>query len=409
MKKQLLATSALAAAGLIASAGAASAQTAPASQPIQVTVGGYMYQFLTYTSQDNRTNSAGTTSVTAKPVKVQVNNDSEIWFQGKTTLANGISVGLRIELEGNTETDQIDRSFGFVEGAFGRIEIGSTANAGNTMGVHAPDPMNGMGIAGVMGLNNVIQPQSGQSNGLDSPVGTTLLRFTDNDAEKINYYTPRFEGFQLGLTYIPEVTQDRGGYNSPRFSSNTYNNGFAAGLNFTRAFGPVDIQASAGYLHFQKPDSTTVSNATLSDPSAYTFGAQVGYAGFRVGGSYFKAKDYAVITAGQTTAATSMTGNGWSGATGNLIQGSSYDLGLTYTFGPATVGIDYFHGKNDGASAVAGSDVMKAGAISGRYVLGPGVAVQAAIFNVKIDGENTSTGVDNNKATGVNTGLLLNF
>ncbi|HTY69440.1 MAG TPA: porin [Alphaproteobacteria bacterium] len=413
MKKQLLSTSALVAAGLVATAGAASAQTAPASSPIQITVGGYMYQFLSYTDQKDRTMGSGSTGVTAKPTPVQVNNDSEIWFQGKTTLANGISVALRVELEANTESDQIDESFGIIEGAFGRIEIGSTDNSAYKMSIHAPDAALGIATAGVQSFtSNLVANPSGSSI-LDTPINTTLPRMGDNDSEKISYFTPRFEGFQIGLSYVPEITQDRGGIGGVRYNSNTYHSGFTAGLNFTRAFGAIDIAASAGYARFSKPDSTgAISNGTLSDPQGYLAGAQVGYAGFRVGGSYLKQKDYAAVSAGQTGAATAMSGAGWTGATGQLLNGSSYDLGLTYTFGPAVVGIDYFNGHNKGLTTAGnnnGSDRVEGGAVTGRYQLGPGVNVEASVFHFNVRGNASTSGVDKNNATGLMTGLLLNF
>jgi outer membrane protein OmpU len=417
MKKQLLSTSALVAAGVLATAGTASAQTAPASSPIQITVGGYMYNFLSYASQDDRGQGTGSSGVTNKPSAVQVNTDNEIWFQGKTTLANGISVALRVELEANTESDQIDESFAIVEGAFGRVEIGSTDNAAYKMSIHAPDAALGIAIAGVQSYTSNIVANPTASSILDSPINTTLPRMGDNDSEKISYFTPRFEGFQLGVSYVPELTQDRGGIGGIHFNTNTYHSGFAAGLNFTRAFGPIDIAASAGYTHLTKPDTAATgagsANGTLSDPQNFVIGAQVGYAGFRVGGSFMKQKDYAAVTAGQTGGGAAMTGVGWAGATGQLLNGESWDAGITYTFGPAVVGFTYLHGFNQGftnASGGSGNDKDEAMAITGRYQLGPGVNVEASIFHAEVEGNFTGTGgVDKNKATGVMTGLLLNF
>ncbi len=415
MKKQLLSTSALVAAGVMASAGTASAQTAPASSPIQITVGGYMYNFFSYTDQQDRTNSTtGTSTATAKPTGFNVNTDNEIWFQGKTTLANGISVALRVELEANTESDQIDESFAIVEGAFGRLEIGSTDNSAYKMSIHAPDSQIGIAVAGVQSYtSNVVSNPTGRS-GLDTPLATTLPRMGDNDSEKISYYTPRFEGFQLGVSYVPEMTQDRHGIGGVSFRSNTYNNGVSVGLNFTRAFGPIDIAAAGGYVHWNKPamGTGTPGGATLSDPHAYTLGAQIGYAGFRLGGSYLKQKDFDLVTAGQTGAGAAMTGGGFTAVTDSFLDGRSWDLGLTYTFGPAVVGITYMDGRAKGSSAVGGDsndNVAKAGNIGGRYQLGPGVQVEASVFHVQVSGEAKSAGFGDNKATGVTTGLILNF
>jgi len=429
MKKQLLTTSALVAAGMMATAGGASAQTAPASQPIQVTVGGYMYQFVSYVSQDDRSNgsSSSQATLTSKPARVSVNHDAEIWFQGKTTLANGISVALRVELEAATESDQIDEAFAIVEGAFGRIEIGSTDNAAFKTSIHAPEAAVGIGAAG--GYNTIIGnlvARPTRSPYLDSPLGSVLPRFFDDDAEKVSYYTPRFEGFQLGLTYTPELTQDRHNL-ANSFSTgnaNAYTRGFAAGLNFTRSFGPIDIAASAGYVTMKKPDSSVqFNNASLSDPKAYSLGAQVGYAGFRFGGSYYKAKDAAVLATNASTGGTGTTGTTVSGATDTWSHGSSFDLGLTYTFGPAVIGASYFSSTNRAFTSTAlgnpSDDKIDTYSVSGRYQLGPGVQVQASVFHARIRGAaytsnlnaaaSAPAGINNNKATGVTTGLILNF
>lgn len=427
MKKQLLSTSALVAAGMIATSGAASAQQAPASSPIQVTVGGYMYQFLSYSSQRNREN--GTTaatgngapaSLTAKPTHAQINNDTEIWFQGKTTLANGISVAMRVELEGNTEGDQIDESFGIIEGAFGRIEIGSTDNANYKTSIHAPEATIGTGVAGadVIVGQLVANPTRQLIN--DSPLTNTLPRMFDNDSEKISYYTPRFEGFQLGVSYIPELTQDRGGLVWRTQSGITYNRGVAVGLNFTRAFGPIDIAASGGWERWQKPDTSAFmsNNSTWSNPSAYNFGLQVGYAGFRLGGSYLHTQGAMVPGTGAPTSGTSFSGGGLTGGTDAFAIGSSFDVGLTYTFGPAVVGVTYMQGRAKAGTSYAGAgrDRNQTISVGGRYQLGPGVQVQANVWYDRLRGDSAqptnsglSNGFDNNKAIGVTTALLLNF
>jgi predicted porin len=422
MKKQLLTTSALVATSMLAASGSASAQTAPASQPIQVTVGGYMNQFFTYISQDDRStgSTAAQATLTAKPSKATVNSDAEIWFQGKTTLANGISVALRVELEANTEADQIDESFAIVEGAFGRIEIGSTDNSAFKTGIHAPEVMAGIGVAGGYNLlvNNVfVNPTRG--SGTQSTFGSVLPTFNDNDSEKISYYTPRFEGFQVGFSYIPELTQDKHnnatGFNTAQ--SGSYSRGWSAGVNFTRAFGPVDIAASAGYAQFKKPDSSQFfTNTSLSDPKEYTAGLQVGYAGFRLGGSYLRQQDFAVLNTAVLSSSSASSGPGATGATDSWSHGRSFDLGLSYTFGPAVVGVSYFNGRNRGQTAVNGDDTFTAYEVAGRYQLGPGVQVEASVFHARIKGaayssnvSTSSAGFDDNTATGVMTGLVLNF
>jgi len=412
MKKQLLSTSALVAAGMIAASGTAIAQTAPASQPIQVSVGGYMQQSLQYANQDDRVAGASPASatVTAKTHDFNIVNDAEIWFQGKTTLANGISVAMRIELEGYTSTDMIDESFAAIEGAFGRIEIGSTDHAAMKTKIGAPDLANrGPGFTNqATMIGNTIQNPT-KSSGADGPFGSSWLRFGDNDSERVSYYTPRFEGFQLGLSYTPEISQDRG--DVVKYESNNYKNALSAGLNFTRSFGAIDTAAYVGYVTYDKPENSGAG--TAKDPKAYGAGAQVAYAGFRLGGSYSKFKDFYTLVGTTTAVGTSQTTTGATGVNDYVNDGRAWDVGLTYTFGPAEVGATYFQGKNKAATSITGDDKSKIFSVSGRYTLGPGVQLLATGFHAKITGEGTtlSSGqdVDNNKATGVLGGVVLSF
>jgi outer membrane protein OmpU len=206
------------------------------------------------------------------------------------------------------------------------------------------------------------------------------------------------------------------GFNTAQ--SGTYSRGWSAGLNFTRAFGPIDIAASAGFAQWKKPDSSQFfTNTSLSDPKEYTAGLQVGYAGFRLGGSYLQQKDYVVLNSPTITGSNSNSGPGATGATDSWAHGRSFDLGLSYTFGPAVVGVSYFNSRNRGqSSGNGGDDQMQAFEVAGRYQLGPGVQVEAAVFHARIKGAAyssnvtpSSAGMNDNTATGVITGLVLNF
>ena len=247
MKKHLLGTTALVAAGMFAMADTASAQTKVG--PVQVSVGGYYAEYVSYTSQDDV--GATTTGGSGELTAFDQFSDKEIHFNGRTTLDNGLTVGFRVELEANAEADQIDESFMFVEGRFGRFELGAINNVQYRMGYNAPEaqtrPWSNEG-----NIFNVLANPSG-SPAFDSMFGTTRSRFHDNNSEKINYYTPRFVGFQFGASYIPNSSQDRNG--APEPISTAYSQGYAFGANFVRTFGAFDIAASAGYMAWQGPQT----------------------------------------------------------------------------------------------------------------------------------------------------------
>src|SRR3546814_20814614 len=58
-----------------------------------------------------------------------VKSDTEIWFDGSTVLDNGIEFGVNVQLEGNSDSDQIDESFLTVAGWFGKVIVGSENSA----------------------------------------------------------------------------------------------------------------------------------------------------------------------------------------------------------------------------------------------------------------------------------------
>ncbi len=96
-----------------------------------------MEQWVGYASQDDdlgvggdaRNDFSGTNTA----------SDSEIHFKGSTTLDNGLQFGVNVQLEGNTSGDQIDESYLFVTGSFGRVEVGSENTAQYKMQYSAPD------------------------------------------------------------------------------------------------------------------------------------------------------------------------------------------------------------------------------------------------------------------------------
>jgi outer membrane protein OmpU len=402
MRRRLLQTTALCAlatAELVSPA--ARAQTKV--QPIEVSIGGFHGQFVSYVDQDDagdRTNGRS-----GKFTPVDVTSDSEIHFNGRTTLDNGLTLGFRLELEGNTAADQIDESYMFVEGAFGRAELGSLNNVHYRMRFVAPEAFSRGFVTNDGNLVTVFANTTGSPSS-DSTINDTAARFRDNDSEKINYYTPRFEGLQVGVSYVPNSSQDN---QNPESASASYSRGYAVAANFVRTFGAFDVAAYGGYFRWQGPQLSATTHAP--DPDIYTLGGQIGYGGFRFGGSY--GRSHGGRTGAVGTNAASVAGTG-----AFNMEGRAWDLGGIYTFGPAAVSLTYFNGTNDDspvAGPSAGEDKLTGLALEGKYTLGPGVSIEGALFTAKFHGNGSSGGTagaltnTDNKGAGIVTGLLLTF
>jgi hypothetical protein len=392
MYKRLLASTALVAAGVVGVTAGAQAQTAPAAAPLSITVGGYHEQAMAYGKNKDgvianlltAADVLGTTATQtlAKPNRWMQYNDTEIWFSAKGTLANGITIGARVELEANTERDLIDESFMFIEGAFGRLELGSTDEAAHKTHVSVPGVGKAWGVEGSAFTTVIVAPAAVSAGG--TQLNRTNLE-TNSDMNNISYYTPRFEGFQLGVTYTANRTED---LNRPTDNTATRHDAWSGGLNFTRVFGDLRVEASAGTSFAKKLDNSAGNTAgAADDEKAYSGGLRLGYAGFQVGGAYKKLK----------------FGN-FSANTGKI-----WDVGAAYTFGPASVGVHYLKSIAEGATNVAADDKYTNLSILANYTLGPGVDLFGAVGFLKYTDESSTAAADNNKGTGAVVGVRLTF
>lgn len=377
MKKILMGTSALALAGTIAGAGKAEAAT------WDLDWGGFYEAAVAYRDSDAFSDDQD---------GVDVLTDQEIIFTPSIVLDNGLKFGVNIQLEGdsNTDADLIDEAFAFVEGSFGIVRIGSTDAAQAAMLGNAPDVSwvgaSSGSLAGFLGIDEFAGTY-GQPGG--------------GDAAKIIYFTPRFSGFQLGVSYAHDGSEDKQAPNGT--GGRDSNNLFSVGANYVNSFGAFDIALRAGYstanvngaaatagtngLAFvpgvpgttagsvvsfapgaQPAGSTLITAATAgtaagadSDPSTYAVNLNVGYAGFTVGGSYANHDD-------------------------DLGGGHDfYDLGVSYKTGPWGMSLQYSHGDADGSND---STDQYLGAVS--YKLGPGVTAGAFAGYAEADRGTTS-------------------
>jgi predicted porin len=117
MRKLLLAGTSVAGAALAAS-------QAMAADGIKLAVGGYFKEAYMVVFDDDDEGELGNERNTDGFF-----NDAEVHFTGETTLDNGLTVGARIELEGENDDDQIDEAWIYFSGGFGEVRIGSDDDA----------------------------------------------------------------------------------------------------------------------------------------------------------------------------------------------------------------------------------------------------------------------------------------
>ena len=193
-------------------------------------------------------------------------NDTEVHVVGRgRDDATGVEYGMTVEFEADTNvTVNTDETWIFVRGGFGEFRLGDEDG-----------PVDNSAVGGF----TVAAGTGGIDGSVVDAIGTGVVKpFNSGDATKIRYYTPSIGGFQLGVSYTPNV--DAGG-NSLAFADVEVQHFVEGAVTYTGNFAGFDILASG-------VGSWCDLNVAGED-DCYTWGAgaSVNLFGFRLAGGYF--------------------------------------------------------------------------------------------------------------------------
>ena len=360
MKKHLLTTSAIA-------LGVAAAPAA--AQEWDVNVGGHFQSHVVYST------AGGPGNAGADFDGLNFRTDAEIDFAPSITLDNGLTFSALVELEGQSAVgNQIDHTFMTISGdTLGTIQIGNLNSVTYNNAFQTP----GVGSIGV---------NSGTMSGFFPLIGfPTTSPDMSGDSMKINYITPSFNGFTLGMSYTPNVggnSVNTGPIN--RNAVGSLNDVWGISADYNQSLGAVDLGLHVGY---QQGDRTLAVGS--ADPTDMTVGVNVGFDAFTVGMNYAETDADLGLATDKTDA--------WS-------------LGATYNTGVWTLGADVIQHNYD-ALGTGGADIEEmAYRIGASRNLGPGVAWD--IFAISYDGDDKgASGAGSADIDGqmIGTAITLNF
>lgn len=369
--KKLLATSALVGAAALF---ATSANAAPS-----VSVGGQIDFQAGFTDQD----SSYETGANSRDAKFR--NDTEIHVSAEGKTDSGLTYGAVIELEADvnddddSEGENADKTYVYVEGSFGRVEMGANTDAAEASRVSAASIARATGgidgdykhfvnIAGVTGTFI-------DGSGLPTANSPTAADGLAADANKLTYYSPRVSGVQLGVSYTPDQGDTGTATGFTGEANGDQESVWNVGLNYSGQFNEAAVNASATY------ETGESENAAVEDLSAYAVGASVAYRGLSVAGSYADFDDSGM-------------------AVGSNKDAGYWTVGAAYEQGPAGISVTYIDGEyadNDATNLVVGAD----------YQLAPGLVPYAEVSFFDFDP--IATGAVSNDGTVVLLGTELTF
>ncbi len=356
---------------------------------LQVNVGGFLDFQAGYIDDDVNESLPGHNKVT-------FNNDAEIHFTVEGKADNGLEYGAVIELEadiGNTDNQQngglnADKTYLFVQGGWGRVELGGNTDAAEALSVNSSTFASATG--GIDGDFYRYLPSAAGLNGFfirpDLPLahnggGLGFNPGTDEDATKITYYTPRFSGFQAGVSYIPQ-SEDIGTAVPAAGAVGEVEHVFSGGINYSADFDTVGVKAA---ITGQTGDAKR--SLTGEDLRAWDAGVNVSFSGFTVGGSYADIDE--------------------SPAFGPGTDARSWDVGVGYAAGPFSVSATYFDSEVDFGGGVE-NDFQNL-SIGVDYQLAPGLVPYAEVSFFDADSDAGAPAGVSNDGTIVLIGTELTF
>jgi hypothetical protein len=408
MKKTLLLTTALV--GSMALAQAAMAQEATTTSttttttettqsaeksPITVTLGGSAQFTMGIVDDGDITKSTGD-STRAQAADTDV--EAIIYADGKTD--SGFMYGAQIQLlkDDNDPEEGDDQQFAYFGAGWGKIEAGDADGAADKLAVYAPNDFGTGGVTGkyfqYLNSGTIFDGYSGYTE-IAAP-NKRYKAFDSETASKISYYTPRFAGFQAGVSYAPDgagqgsrddrvdTTNDLDSLYR-QATNQAFENYAEVGANYEAEFNDVGFVLGGSYVYAGAKgnfvDATTGLRTKVEDLSAYQVGANVNFMGFTLGGGYVFQGD-----------------SGINQSVRDKQDSTGYNFGLQYETGPFIVGANALFAENQGYSNKDNQlDVYSVGA---TYILAPGLTtfVEGAFVPAN-EGSYYKSGATNNTAT----------
>ena len=361
-KSRLLATSALAGAGMALPGVAAAEMMKPA-----ISVGGYFFHDTHFAGQDMDEDASS----------VLHHLDSEVHFKLAGELDNGLKIGGRIELESQTGGDQIDETWLDLSGAWGMVRLGTknSGRYGHSWSVTGPNVAHGV-TSGVQ-TEWLVFPGGTGGFAFRRPLGSAHPDVS-NDDPALTYFTPRFNGFQISVTHRPEV-QNTGGKNIATSGSNeseNYTNALDGSIQYSGDVGGMKVALMLG--------AASADGGAMEDYQVVNGGAKVTASGFSFGGHMADVED-------------DMNGG----------TGTAYSVGASYGQGPWGVSTTFHDGavSHNADDVGPGDSEMSVWAVGTRYTLGPGVRVLASYQSAEVTAD---TG-ESNEGSAFSLGVAVNF
>lgn len=408
MKKLLLVSTAIAGFALWA---------APASAAVKLDLGGFFRGYGVFADND-----------VANERGAEFRRDTEVHVSGETTLDNGLTVGFHTEqkLADSALTTTTDEVYAYASGGWGRVNLGVEDGAAYLLQVGAPSADSNVDglratISGLAG-NTANGAGSGAGNlfdldtvfGASSAFSSTKYDYQHADfasTDRLTYLTPKFSGFQAGVSYTPtpDVVDNM---TPPGLDTSTGNGLFTDaddgdsaveyedlievaarwdgeyqgfGLSAGAGYSTADMESPATAVDFTAEGTVlTLGDWYLTDGvDSFNGGLNVNWSGFSLGGNFQRAE-----TSRTTDQSLLLAGPG--GVVSGDITRDTWVAGLGWDNGPFHVGASWLNQQTDldaillaaadGTNEIGSSEVeLTKYTVGAGYTFGPGMTFRGSV------------------------------
>lgn len=407
MKKVLLAGTAIVGAAFVAS---------PAhADGLKLDLGGYFRGYAVYSDNDEQTGSSDR--------NFDFKKDAEVSFGGETTTDSGLTVGVHSELKlgsydytnasvfnpanavfsapgtsysgANTSASnsQTDEAYAYFSGGWGRVNFGQEDGAAYLLQVAAPSA-----DSNVDGLRVSVQSFDTKQWTSITTLSNIVLGYDNADfrqVDRITYLTPKFNGFQAGLSYAPKATTSGWNWSTASAPSDLgsttaadFENLWELSARWDGEFQGFGISVGGGYADASTIKDTGTGTMGSDDLQTWDAGLNVAFQGFSLGAAY-KQTNTAVDNNGDIK--TWVVGAGW--------DNGPYHVGASWM----NMDLD----SNVYGIGFADSVKLNRYTVGGGYTFGPGMTFRGAVGVLDVDNGTDTTPEPNQYE--VTVGTDINF
>ena len=370
MKKLLVGTAAIALGfGLAAPAHAAD------KDGVKLGLGGHFKGYVSWVDQDEDITTDGDAAI--EDVRsFDISRETEIHFSGESTLDNGLTVGFHLEAEadgdstGAGDTFDVEESYAYFSGAWGRVNFGAEDGAAFLLQVSAPNADDN-----IDGVRQHVQPVNLGRTSVGTFATTGMVgvgpaantRFDYDNAQarsdnKLTYMTPVFNGFQFGASYTPDLGSGVNNFAPGNAVDDTRGDMGAtweAAGRYEGQLGDVGVALGGGYSHAELEDEAAA--ADTDDRAIWDAGLDLNWGAFGLGVAYLDDDHGRDLDADETV----------------------WTVGIDYTTGPFKLGASYYDNTQEldahQAAANSGDFEMDRWMAGVTYTYGPGMTFRGSI------------------------------